>query len=113
MSRRKKPPISNDILDQLLVGTDAVVALNQGGLLDSLKKAFVERALNADGSPSWAGGAREQESERLRLQDSADRWRPGIGLAVSTRSLSPSTSGASPASMTAQAAADPGDQPKA
>jgi putative transposase len=48
MSRRKEPSISNDILDQLLAGTDAAAALSQGGLLDSLKKAFAERALNAE-----------------------------------------------------------------
>lgn len=48
MSRRKEPTIPNDILDQLLSGTDAAAALSQGGLFDSLKKAFAERALNAE-----------------------------------------------------------------
>lgn len=48
MSRRKEPTIPNDLLDQLLSGTDAAAALSQGGLLDSLKKAFAERALNAE-----------------------------------------------------------------
>ena len=48
MSRRKEPSIPNAILDQLLAGTDAAAALSQGGLLDSLKKAFAERALNAE-----------------------------------------------------------------
>ncbi len=48
MSRRKEPSIPNDILDQLLAGTDAASALSQGGLLDTLKKAFAERALNAE-----------------------------------------------------------------
>lgn len=48
MSRRKEPSIPSDILDQLLAGTDAAAALSQGGLLDSLKKAFAERALNAE-----------------------------------------------------------------
>ena len=48
MSRRKDPSIPNDILDQLLAGTDAAAALSQGGLLDTLKKAFAERALNAE-----------------------------------------------------------------
>ena len=48
MSRRKEPSIPNDILDQLLAGTDAAAALSQGGFLDSLKKAFAERALNAE-----------------------------------------------------------------
>jgi putative transposase len=38
MSRRKEPVIPNDLLDQLLAG----------GLLDSLKKALTERALNAE-----------------------------------------------------------------
>lgn len=48
MSRRKEPSIPNEILDQLLAGTDAAAALSQGGLLDTLKKAFAERALNAE-----------------------------------------------------------------
>ena len=53
MSRRKERSTPNDSLDQLLAGTDAAAALSQGGLLDSLKKTFAERALNGDGSPSW------------------------------------------------------------
>ncbi len=48
MSRRKEPAIPANILDQLLAGTDAATALDQGGLLDSLKKALAERALNAE-----------------------------------------------------------------
>lgn len=48
MSRRKEPSIPNDLLDQLLAGTDAAAALSQGGLLDSLKKSLAERALNAE-----------------------------------------------------------------
>lgn len=48
MSRRREPSIPNDILDHLLAGTDAAAALSQGGLLDSLKMAFAERALNAE-----------------------------------------------------------------
>jgi len=48
MSRRKEPTIPAELLDQLLAGTDAASALDQGGLLDSLKKALAERALNAE-----------------------------------------------------------------
>lgn len=48
MSRRKEPVIPADLLDQLLAGGDATAALQQGGLLDSLKKALAERALNAE-----------------------------------------------------------------
>ena len=48
MSRRKEPLIPADLLDQLLAGGDAAAALQQGGLLDSLKKALAERALNAE-----------------------------------------------------------------
>jgi putative transposase len=48
MSRRKEPAIPAELLDQLLAGTDAASALDQGGLLDSLKKALAERALNAE-----------------------------------------------------------------
>ena len=63
MSRRKEPTIPSDLLDQLLAGTDAAAALDQGGLLDSLKKALAERALNAEmdhhlGGDAQAGNSR-------------------------------------------------------
>ena len=48
MSRRKEPSIPNELLDQLLAGSDAGAAFDQGGLFDSLKKALAERALNAE-----------------------------------------------------------------
>jgi putative transposase len=48
MSRRKEPSIPNELLDQLLAGGAASAAFAQGGLLDSLKKALTERALNAE-----------------------------------------------------------------
>ena len=43
MPRRKEPTIPNELLDQLLAGGDASAAFDQGGLLDSLKKALTER----------------------------------------------------------------------
>lgn len=48
MSRRKEPAIPSELLDQLLAGGDAAAALADGGLLDVLKKALAERALNAE-----------------------------------------------------------------
>ena len=48
MARRKAPHIADELLDQLLSGTDAATALQQGGLLDELKKALAERVLNAE-----------------------------------------------------------------
>jgi putative transposase len=48
MARRKAPYIPDGLLDQLLSGTDAGAALQQDGLLDGLKKALAERALNAE-----------------------------------------------------------------
>jgi putative transposase len=48
MSRRKEPTIPNELLDQLLAGGAASAAFDQGGLLDILKKALTERALNAE-----------------------------------------------------------------
>src|SRR3712207_1616042 len=55
MARRKAPHIPNELLDQLLSGTDAAAALQQGGLLDDLKKALAERALNAEMDHHLAG----------------------------------------------------------
>jgi putative transposase len=51
MSRRKEPTIPNE----LLAGGDAAAALQQGGLLDALKKALAERALNAEMDHHLAG----------------------------------------------------------
>src|ERR687885_2117987 len=48
MTRRKAPTIADDVLDQLLAGRDPQAALATGGLLDELKKALAERALNAE-----------------------------------------------------------------
>jgi transposase-like protein len=55
--------IPSDLLDQLLAGGDAAAALQQGGLLDSLKKALAERVLNAEmdhhlGHEEQAGNSR-------------------------------------------------------
>jgi putative transposase len=47
MARRKAPRISDALLDQLLGGTDPKTAFDADGLLDDLKKALAERALNA------------------------------------------------------------------
>jgi putative transposase len=55
MSRRKEPSIPDSVLDQLLAGTDARTAFEQGGILDALKKAFAERALNAEMDHHLAG----------------------------------------------------------
>src|SRR4029450_8420250 len=64
MPRRKPPAIPDEMLHQLLGGSDPRAALADGGLLDGLKKALAERALNAEldhrregGEPDgWANG---------------------------------------------------------
>jgi putative transposase len=48
MPRRKPPVIADSLLDQLLAGADAKTAFDADGLLDQLKKALAERALNAE-----------------------------------------------------------------
>src|ERR671917_2083691 len=48
MARRKEPRIPDHLLDQLLAGADAKSAFAKDGLLDELKKALAERALNAE-----------------------------------------------------------------
>jgi hypothetical protein len=55
--------IPSDLLDQLLAGSDAAAALQQGGLLALLKKALAKRALNAEmdhhlGHEEQAGNSR-------------------------------------------------------
>ena len=48
MPRRKPPMIADAVLDQLLGGSDPKAAFDPQGLLDQLKKALAERALNAE-----------------------------------------------------------------
>jgi putative transposase len=48
MARRKEPKIPDALLDQLLAGADPKTAFDANGLLDELKKALAERALNAE-----------------------------------------------------------------
>src|SRR5215203_3637665 len=56
MPRRKQPAIPEQLLDQLLGGSDPRAALADGGLLDGLKKALAERALNAELDHHLEGG---------------------------------------------------------
>lgn len=74
MSRRKEPVIPADLLDQLLAGSDAATALDQGGLLDSLKKALAERALNAEmdhhlGEEAQVGNSRNGYGRKTVVTD--------------------------------------------
>ena len=62
MARRKEPRIPDAVLDQLLAGADAKTAFDQGGLLDELKKALAERALNAEMDHHLAGEGGENNS---------------------------------------------------
>ena len=55
MARRKEPRIPDAVLDQLLAGADPKTALDPNGLLDELKKALAERALNAEMDHHLAG----------------------------------------------------------
>jgi putative transposase len=66
MARRKEPAIPDHLLDQLLGGADPKAALAKDGLLDALKKAVAERALNAEGSPPGDRRRVHQQPQRLR-----------------------------------------------
>jgi putative transposase len=56
MARRKQPVIPDAVLDQLLAGSDPKTAFAADGLLDQLKKALAERALNAELDQHLADG---------------------------------------------------------
>ena len=75
MSRRKEPVIPDAILDQLLAGADAKSAFYSNGLLDQLKKALAERALNAEmdhhlTGQGGAGNSRNGYGKKTVLTDS-------------------------------------------
>ena len=58
MARRKVPRIPDALLDQLLAGANPETAFDANGLLDDLKKALAERALNAEMDHHLAGDPR-------------------------------------------------------
>jgi putative transposase len=59
MARRKAPIIPDELLDQLLAGRDPEAALGKDGLVDELKRALAERALNAEMDHHLDGEAAE------------------------------------------------------
>jgi putative transposase len=74
MPRRKEPKIPDAILDQLLAGADAKTAFDPNGLLDELKKALAERALNAEmdhhlGGEGGAGNGRNGYGQKTVITD--------------------------------------------
>ena len=74
MARRKEPVIPDAILDQLLGGADAKTAFDGGGLIDQLKKALAERALNAEmdhhlSSDGGRGNSRHGYGKKTVLTD--------------------------------------------
>ena len=75
MARRKEPIIPDSILDQLLAGSDAKTAFESNGLLDQLKKALAERALNAEmdhhlSGEGTSGNSRNGYGRKTVLTDS-------------------------------------------
>lgn len=48
MPARKKPILPNELVDQLMAGRDPSTIFDKDGLLDELKRAIAERALNAE-----------------------------------------------------------------
>src|SRR5918993_703445 len=74
MPRRKEPRISDAILDQLLAGADPKTAFDPNGLLDALRKALAERALNAEmdhhlGGEEGAGNSRNGYGRKTVVTD--------------------------------------------
>jgi hypothetical protein len=79
MARRNAPLIPDEVLDQLLSGTAASAAFDQGRLLDQLKKALTERALNAEmdhllAGDGGAGNSRNGYGRKSVVTDTG-RWR--------------------------------------
>ena len=64
MARRKPPVIPDELLDQLLAGRDPQAALGRDGLIDELKRALTERALNAEMDHHLDGEATEGRGNR-------------------------------------------------
>ncbi|MFQ5702376.1 MAG: IS256 family transposase [Acidobacteriota bacterium] len=76
MAKKKEKAISEELLDELLAGEDALEAFNNGNVLTALKKALAERILNAEleahlGEPEQrdAGNHRNGHSGKRVLTD--------------------------------------------
>lgn len=76
MARRNPPSIPDAVLDQLLAGGDAKDAFGRDGLIDALKKALAERALNAEmdhhlatGEPDGSANSRNGFGAKTVLTD--------------------------------------------
>src|SRR5215203_26099 len=63
MARRKAPVIPDQLLDRLLAGRDPQAALGKDGLVDELKRALTERALNAEMDHHLGGEAAEGRAD--------------------------------------------------
>lgn len=48
MAKKRKPAVADELLDELLKGTDALSAFQSGDLIQDLKKALAERILNTE-----------------------------------------------------------------
>jgi len=70
--KRKEPAIADELLDELLDGTDALQAFQSGDLVQDLKKALAERILNAE-MDHHLGGDTEQASGNHRNGHSRKR----------------------------------------
>jgi hypothetical protein len=89
MPRRKEPRIPDAILAQLLAGADPKTVFDPNGLLDELKKALAERALNAEMDHHLTGdrgtGNTPRSTPFARGSRSASSW-----TGARARSASPS-----------------------
>ena len=88
MARRKAPVIPDELLDQLLAGRDPQAALGKDGLVDELKRALTERALNAEMDHHLDGEAAEG---RPNSRNGYGRKTLFTGAAASCPSRSPAT----------------------
>ena len=66
MSRRKEPTIPAELLDQLLAGTDAASALDQGGSPLSRAISIYARSMS---TREITGHARELYATRVKIRD--------------------------------------------
>lgn len=73
MAKRKAPAIADDLLNELLKGSDAKQAFDSGDLVQGLKKALAERILNAemdhhlDADEEQVGGNHRNGHSRKRV----------------------------------------------
>ena len=90
MPARKKPVLPDELVDQLMSGRDPSTVFDKNGLLDELKRAIAERALNTEMDHHLASEAADGSSNSRNgygTKNGADQYRQARDLGATGPAL--------------------------